>query len=147
LAKVYRKKSNLIDVFGFIEETEIDSRLFDKFYYLIGQEKNKAYFLFLDALKESKKVALCRFILHNRERLAVIKQVNDLLILLQLRYFEEVKSPKELKIKLPSSSKYSSREFKSAKQIIEELSIKFEPQKYKDHYLKNIKEVITKKKK
>jgi DNA end-binding protein Ku len=145
--KIYRKKSSIIDVFGFINEYEIDSRLFDKFYYLVGQEKNKAYFLFLDALKESRKVALCRFILHNKEHLAIIKPLGDLLILLQLRYFEEIKNLKALGVKIPLRSKYNNKEFNSAKKIIEELSISFEPQKYKDPYLKNIKEIIKKKKK
>lgn len=145
-AKIYRKKTNIIEVFGFINEYEVDIRLFDKFYYLIGQEKNKAYFLFLDALKEVEKVALCRFILHNKEHLAVIKQIGELLVLLQLRYFEEIKNPKDLKLKIPSRSKYSNKEYQMAIKLIKELSIRFDPKKYKDPYLKNIKEIIKKKK-
>lgn len=146
-AKIYKKKSNIIEVFGFIDEEKIDSRLFDKFYYLIGQEKNKAYFLFLDALKETKKVALCRFILHNKEHLSIIKEMDELLILFQLHYFEEIIKPKKLIIKPPSRSKYTKKELILAKKLIEELSIRFEPQMYKDPYLKNIKEISHKKKK
>ena len=68
------KKTKSIEIIDFIEEKEIDTIYYEKPYFLEpGKGADKAYILLREALKKSKKVALAKFVLHNREHIAVVK--------------------------------------------------------------------------
>lgn len=140
------KKSKTIEIINFIEEEEIDSVYYVKPYYL-EPDKNaeNTYNLLREALKKSKKVGLAKYVLHNREHLAVVKIHENMLILNELRYQNELLESKDLE--LPSSAKINPKQLAIAIQLIDQLTIPFKPQKYKDTYTEEIKQIIKKKSK
>lgn len=142
--KANPKKTKTIEIVSFVEESEIDSMYYVKPYFL-EPEKNSAnaYSLLRDALKKSKKVGLAKYILRNREHLAVIKIHENMLILNQLRYQNELQEP-ELNI---PATKASAKEIDIAIQLINHLTEPFKPEKYKDSYTEEVKEIIKKKSK
>ena len=143
--KANPKKTKTIEIVSFIEEDEIDSMYYVKPYFL-EPEKNSgnAYNLLREALKKSKKVGLAKYILRNKEHLAVIKFHKNALVLNQLRYGNELQSAQDLAI---PASKPSSKEIDIAIQLIDHLTTPFQPELYKDSYTEEIKQMIKKKSK
>ena len=144
--KANLKKTKSIEIISFIDADEVDSVYYVKPYYL-EPEKNagNAYTLLREALKKSKKVGLARYILHNREHLAVLKVHDNILIINELRYQNELIKAEDLKI--PASNKSNGKELDIAIQLIDQLTSKFTPQKFKDTYSEEIKQIIKQKSK
>ena len=141
-----------IEVVSFINISEIDPYYFEKSYFLQTENKSKAYTLFCEALKKTKKVALAKTIIGTKFYYCILRFENNGIVLTTLYFDEEVNIPKnELK------TKSNEKELNLAIKLIESLSGKFEPEKYKDEYQENIrraiddklegKEIKTKKKK
>lgn len=141
--KINLKKTRTIEIVNFIDEPEVDSIYYVKPYFL-EPDKNgeKAYGLLREALQKSNKVGLAKYVLRNREHLAVIKAHEDMIILNELRYENELVPPKDLKI---PSEKANSKELGMAIQLINQLTVPFNPKKYKDTYTEEVKEVIKQK--
>lgn len=98
-----------------------------------------------EALSESGKVAVVKFVLRNREHLAVLTVHEDALILNQIRYEDEIRSHEGLKI--PKKAKPNPKEMKMALELIDQLTEEFQPKKFKDNYADDLMEVINSKSK
>lgn len=144
--KANLKKTKTIEILNFVEEGEIPTVYYSKPYFLEPEKgAEKAYSLLREALKKSKKVGFARYILHNREHLAVVNVHDDVIILNELRYQNELVRVKDLTI--PAASKLSSKEVDVAMQLIEQLTAPFEPKVYKDTYVEELKQTIKQKSK
>lgn len=138
----YPKKTKTVDIVDFAKETEIDSIYYEKPYYLEPDKgAGKAYALLREALKKSKKVGVAKFVLRNKEHLAVIKPFGKAIVLNQLRFKEEIRKPEGLN--LPESSQARGKEVEMALALIEQLSEPFKPDDYKDTYHQELKKVIA----
>lgn len=141
-AKANLRKSKTIEIVNFVEESEVDPIYYVKPYYL-EPDKNaeKAYSLLRDALKKSKKVGLAKFVLRNKEHIALIKPHENMLIVNELRYQAELLKAEDLK--LPSErEKINSKELDIAIQLIDHLTVSFKPERYKDTYVQEMKKII-----
>lgn len=138
------EKSTSIKILHFIDEEEINTVFYSKPYFL-EPDKNaaNAYILLLEALRESRKVGIAKFVLHHREHLAVIKPFENAIILNELRYAHELKKPSYLDI--PEKVKASPEELDVALKLIDHLTAKFHPLEYKDTYTDEIQKMIEKK--
>lgn len=138
------EKTHLIDIIDFVEETEIDTRYFEKPYYLEPDKSGaKAYALLREALKRSGKVGVASYVLRNRGALGIVKALDDLLVLNQMRYKDEVRSPAELK--LPTDDNLREQEITLALSLIDQLTVKFDPAKYHDAYIEDLRRIIDEK--
>lgn len=139
------KKVKTIEILDFVDQEEIDTIYYVKPYYL-EPDKNasKAYAILREALKKSGKVGLVKYVLRNRENLAVIKVYEDMLVLNELRYENELLQPKDLDLPIPSA-KTNSKEIDMAIKLIEQGTVTFKPEKYKDTYSEEMKTIIKKK--
>lgn len=137
------RKTQLIDVVSFTQESEIDPIYSEKPYYLEPIEgSDKAYVILREALKKSKKVGVAKFVLREREHLGIVKPVGDLLVLDQLRFASEIKTPKGLDI---PEREPSVKEIGMALELINELTEHFKPEKFHDTYQEELQEVIDEK--
>ena len=91
-----------IDMARFVNRDEIDSRYFEKPYYLLpdGDEADEGYTVLRDAFAKTKKVAIGQLIMHGREHLVGITAHKKGLMLLILRYQDELRKP-ELPLRTP----------------------------------------------
>ncbi|MBA3722895.1 MAG: Ku protein [Parachlamydiaceae bacterium] len=138
------RKTKLIDIVDFTYASEIDPILFEKPYYLEpGKGASKAYVILREALKKSKKVAIAKYVLHNREHIGVVMPHDNLLILDQLRYESEIRSPKSLDI--PKEAMTTSKEVTMALKLIEHLTTHFKPKQYHDTYTEELQKIIDEK--
>lgn len=142
--KANLKKTKTIEIINFIKEDEVDSIYYVKPYYLEPDKNSEnAYSILREALKKSKKVGLAKYVLRNREHLAVIKVHDDMIILNELRYENELLRAIDLKI--PPLGKSTRKEINIAVQLIEQLTVPFKPKKFKDTYAEEIKQIIKQK--
>jgi DNA end-binding protein Ku len=130
----------------FLEEDEVDSMYYVKPYFLEpGKNAEKAYGLLREALRKSKKVGLAKYVIKNREHLAVLKVHEDMLVLNELRYQNELLPAQALKV--PPISKANNKEMEMAIQLIDQLTTSFKPQDFKDTYSEELKQIIKQKSK
>jgi DNA end-binding protein Ku len=87
---------------------------------------------------------LSRFVLRNREHLALLMADEKVLYLTQMRFHDELRKPDDLNIPNTNPSK---EEQKMAMQLIEGMSSTFKPEKYKDTYQQTLKKTIEAKSK
>ncbi len=139
-AKANARKTSTIDILGFVDDDEIDSIYYEKPYYLgPGKGGEKAYTVFRAALTEAKKVALGRYVLRNKEKLAVVKPEENILVLNQMRYHDDVRDWRELE---PAEMDVSKDELELAIKLIEQLSRTFNPNDYSDSYKQELMQII-----
>jgi DNA end-binding protein Ku len=91
-------------------------------------------------MQQTKKVAIAKFTIHQREHLCALRPLNDMLVLesmfwhLQLREREVVEK-----------EQIEEEELCVAKELVERLSRKFEPNQYHDEYTEAFKELVQRK--
>jgi len=141
------EKSRAIEVQDFVGLEEIDPIYFDSPYYLGPAEgAARAYSLLAQAMEESGKVAVARFVFRNKEHLAAIRPTDGVLTLTTMRFADEVVSPGELDDVLPEEApKVAKREVEMAEQLIESLTREFDPTAYRDEYREQLLAMIERK--
>jgi DNA end-binding protein Ku len=138
--KAAPEKTKIIEIKEFVDASEIDGIYYEVPYYLEPDKSGgKAYILLRDALQKSGKVGFGSFVMRNKEELALIKPLEDVLILNRIRWAQEIRSPKELNIPAGESKP---AEMKMALELIKQLSGPFEIEKYKDTYSDELLKLI-----
>lgn len=138
------KLTHSIDVLDFVDLGEIPAIFFETPYYLIPKtEAAKSYQVFNKALREENKVGIAKVVIKTKEYLAAIIPYDGGLVLETMLFNHEIKKLNEFE--LPAKKEISEKEIELAKQIINSLSSKFEPEKYKDSYHAKILAIIRKK--
>ena len=149
LAELDPKKTRAIEIQDFVDLDDIDPIYFEQPYYL-GPDKGaeRAYALLVQAMKESRKVAVARFVLRNKEHLAAIRPMDDVLTLATMRFHDEVSSPQDLDGEVfedEKPKKPDKRELEMAKQLIESLTSDFKPGQYRDEYREELLDLLERK--
>jgi len=131
-----------IDMVRFVDEDEIDSRYWEKPYYLVpdGDEADEGYAIMQRALAETRKVAIGQLIMHGRQHLVGIKSLKGGLILSILRYANELHDPKPYFENI--NAELNPEAVGLAKELVEAESGKFEPQKIPDKYAETLRELL-----
>ncbi|KRD10286.1 Ku protein [Flavobacterium sp. Root901] len=137
-------KTKTIDIESFAFEKEIESIYYEQPYYLEPDKgAMNAYGLLRDALQASGKVGVTRFVLRNKESLAILKPYKNVIVLNRIRFEQEIRSTDELK--LPPVSKKATKEMDMAEKLIDQLTEKFDITGFKDEYTAKLLNIIKKK--
>lgn len=135
------RKTQTIEIVTFVDAPEVDYKLYEKPYYLEPiKGAAKAYALLRDALARSGKVGVGRFVLRNREALGTIRPEGEVIVLNQMRYANELKSPDELT--LPPIGETPEKELDMAVSLIDTLSGEWHPEQYHDTYVEDLQRII-----
>lgn len=137
-------KTKTIDIQSFALETEIDSIYYEQPYYL-QPEKNatKAYGLLREALVASGKVGVTNFVMRNKDSLAILKPYKNIILLNKIRFEQEIRDTKDLKI--PKKATTTAKEMEMASKLIDQLTEKFDISSYKDEYTAKLLKIIKNK--
>ena len=142
--RVDLEATQTVDIQDFVEQEEIDPIFFYKPYYLEPQKGgDKAYALLRDALKDSGKVGIAKVVIKTREYLAGVKPEDGVLVLELMHFADELADPGKLNV--PKKTEVGKREMNMAKSLIDSMSSKWNPEKYKDDYREALMEVIEEK--
>lgn len=139
------EKSKILSIDQFVKEVEVDSVYFENPYFLEPQKNGEnAYRLLLKALSETKMVGVGTFVLRESQAIGMIRPYNnEVLILNRLRFEQEIRDYKDLKI--PEKKAPKPAELKMAVSLIEQLSQEFDPSMYKDTYSEELMKIIKQK--
>jgi DNA end-binding protein Ku len=141
-------RSRAMEVETFVDLDEIDPIYFDKTYYLgpKGEENKKTYALLRDALAQTNRAAVARFVMRGKEYLGAIRADGDLLVLETLFFADEIRDPRDQIDDLPGRVQLRPQELKMAKQLIDSMSGDWRPKDYRDTFTDRVNELIDAKK-
>ncbi len=137
--------SKLIDIAEFVPLDKVDPIYFERTYYL-GPDKGgeKAYRLLAEAMTQSERVALAKFVMRGKESLVLVRAAQGGLMLHTMYFADEVRSFAE--IDKGESAKIKDGELALAQQLIDGLSnAEFEPDRYADDYRQRVLDLIESK--
>lgn len=144
LKKVNEERA--VEIIDFVKIEEIDPIYFNKSYYMSPNEGGiKAYSLLRAALQDSKKVGLAKIVIRAKEQLAVIRVVENTLLMETIHYPDEVRSVADVP-NVPTAENVTKKELDTAIMLIDQLTTEFEPGKYTDDYRTALLELIESKK-
>ncbi len=130
------KKTKAIEVEAFVDLDDIDPIYFVQPYYL-GPEQGaeRAYGLLVKAMADERKVAVSRFVLRNKEHLAALRPMGDVLTLTTMRFADEIVPAAELEGVVPEElEKPKPKELQMAKQLVGSLTSDFDADEFHDEY-------------
>jgi|SRR5947209_8315829 len=142
--RVDLEATQTVDILDFVDLDDIDPIYFYKPYYLEPQKGgDKAYTLLRDSLKQKKKVGIAKVVIKTREYLAGVKPDDGALVLELMHFADELVDTGKLNI--PKKAEVGKRELHMATALIDSMSAKWDPEKYKDDYRQALMHVIEEK--
>jgi DNA end-binding protein Ku len=145
LKKIAPATATTMEILQFVASDDVDPLLFQSSYYVAPEEKiSKPYALFMSALTETKRAAIAKIAMHNREHVVLIRPADGGLVLHTLYYEDELH--KANKPEAPKT-KFSAKELDMAKSLVQRLSAKFKLGEFHDDYRENVERLIEEKKK
>ncbi|MGW0469307.1 non-homologous end joining protein Ku [Streptomyces sp. NPDC003027] len=105
LASLPLPTAKTIEIVSFVPASEIDPLQMDAAYYIApnGVPAAKPYTLLREALKRSDKVAVAKFALRGRERLGMLRVVDDVIAMHGLLWPDEIRAPEGVAPETPVS--------------------------------------------
>ncbi|MBQ3494882.1 MAG: Ku protein [Clostridia bacterium] len=138
--KLKTPKDKNITIEKFVDVKEVDPIYYDKAYYVKPGGADKAYNVLLKAMQEQNKVAIAKTVLGTKETLILIRAIDGKMIVFTLYFKSEIQ-----KAPANEASKITKKELDLAKNLINQMTGKFEPEKYKDEYYEKVKKAIKRK--
>lgn len=138
------KASQMIEIEDFVEFDQIDLMFFEKPYYLVPQKNGtKGYFLLVEALGRTNKVAVGKIVIRTKQHLCLVMSKDGFLVMEMLRFAHEVLQTDEAeylnKVEVP---KFSAKELKMAEELIAGMTVDWDPNQYQDTYEKDVMRII-----
>ncbi len=134
--------SRLIEVHEFVGTEQIDPVFLERVYYLEPDVHLKGYNALAGALKEMDVTGICTWTMRKRSYLGALQAGGKTLRLSTLRFADEVVPAESLELeRIPLSEK----ELKIGDDLINQLTVPFQPQKFENEHQKKLNNLIAKK--
>lgn len=136
-----------VEVEAFVDIAEIGPQYFEKPYVLVPDRKSeKGYVLLRETLATTGRAGIARVVIRTREYLSAVLPRGDALVLMLLRFPQELVEPDEYR--LPSGGlqdyRIARRELDMAAQLVESMTVPWSTDDYKDDYRERLHAVIEK---
>jgi DNA end-binding protein Ku len=134
-------KTRTIDIIDFVKSDEIDDRFFETPYYLVpAKGGERAYALLREAIRESKRTGVAKFILRDAQHLAAVEVIEDAIVLSVMRFADELVD--EEQFEFPTGKEVRPQELQMAKALVNSLAADWDPSKYTDQYRENLMRIV-----
>ena len=131
------KATQTIDIRAFVGDDEIAPEYFETPYYLAPDKRGqKVYALLRETLKSTHRVAVAQVVIRTTQHLAAVIPSGRALMLMTLRYQDELRPMKDLDLP-PESLKaagVSPKEIDLAKRLVGDMAEHWNPSEFKDTY-------------
>lgn len=137
-----------VDIIAFVDGSAISPIYFAKPYYLVPLKTGRrAYALLREVMKKTGRVAIAKVVIRTRQHLAALIVQGPLLILNLLRFANELREASgfDLPEVGPKHAEFSPQEMKMAQHLVEMMASEWNPEKYRDEYREDLRELIDKK--
>jgi len=150
LAAAAPRRSRTIDIEAFVDVEDVDPIFYDHPYVVLPAGEadgiQRAYRLLLEVMGRTERAALGRFVMRTKEHLALIRAVDERLVLTTLLWHDEVRPAEDV----PSPTKKDKpkpKQVEQAVELIETLSCPWDPSRYEDRHEKRLKAILRRKEK
>ena len=136
-----------VEIEAFVDADSIDVRFYEKPYVLVpGKKAEKGYVLLRETLRKAKKIGVARVVIRTREYLSAVMPLGDALVLILMRYPQELVDPSEYKLPEGKAGDYriSAKELEMATQLVDSMAAKWNPGDYHDEFRERLAEIIRK---
>ncbi|MCU1278655.1 MAG: Ku protein [bacterium] len=131
---------------NFVALEDVDPIYYDRAYYIAPDSSPKAYALLHETLAKTGKVAVARVLLRTRSHLALVRVLEDHLVLETMYYNAEIVDASEIPgVQKGKAAHVDRKQLEVAEQLVESMTTEWQPERYKDEYSERVKEVIEKK--
>jgi DNA end-binding protein Ku len=135
------EKTRTIDIIDFVKSEEIDDRYFETPYYVTpATGGDRAYALLREAIRESGRVGIAKFILRDTQHLAAVEVIEDAIVLSVMRFADELVD--ESQLSFPPAKDIRKAELDMAKALVNSLAAEWDASKYTDEYRANLMRII-----
>lgn len=135
------ERSRAIDIQQFVDLDQVDPLYFDASYYAVPtREHARSFGLLVDAMRRTKRMALCWIVLRRKRHLAGLRPHGSLLVLSTMLFADEIVSPSEVEPRTPTD--LTAREREMAALLTSTLAGPFEPERYRDEYRERVLALI-----
>ncbi len=140
------KASQTLDIESFTEAEQITPEYYDTPYYLSpAKGGERVYALLRETLRKSGKVGVGSFVMRGRQHLCLITAAERVLMLITLRFADEIRSLEDVSVPSATQAKISAREVAMAEKLVEQMSAPWHPEKHHDTYREDLMERIQEK--
>ncbi|HYX12201.1 MAG TPA: Ku protein, partial [Candidatus Acidoferrum sp.] len=140
------KKTKTIEISDFVGLDEIDPIFYDHPYYLAPAAGGaKPYRLLYEAMVESRKVAIAKVVIRQKENLVAIRPMEGGVLGMSTMIFADEVVPADRIDDLPGDVETKDQEVEMARMLIDSLAADFEPEKYQDTYREDVIALIERK--
>ena len=136
-----------VEIEAFVDADAIDIRFFEKPYVLVpGKKAEKGYVLLRETLRKAKKIGVARVVIRTREYISAVMPLGDALVLMLMRYPQELVDPSEYNIPEGKAGDFriSAKELEMATQLVDSMAAKWNPDDYHDEFRERLAEIIRK---
>jgi DNA end-binding protein Ku len=144
-AEANPKSTHQIDILDFVELSEIDPHYVDKPYVVVPEKYGKkSYALLREVLKRSGRAGIAKLVLRTRQHLCAVVPHGKALSLLILRFADELRGTGDLELPEENLKKLgiTSKELEMAEKLVAGMVDKWQPEKYRDDYRKDLLALI-----
>ena len=135
------EKTRAVDIIDFVKAEEIDDRYFETPYYLVpAKGGERAYGLLREAIRESGRIGIAKFILRDAQHLAAVEVIENAIVLTMMRFADELVDVGQFEF--PGNEGVRKPELDMAKALVNSLAAEWEPAKYTDEYRENLLRII-----
>ena len=144
----YPKTTQTIEIESFVPVSEIPMMFLERPYYIAPDKKaGKVYALLRETLQETQQAGIARVVIQTKQHLAVLAPSGAGMVLNLLRWGEDVRSQEDLGLP-PAGAKaagISDRELAMAKQLVKDMSGKWDPHQFNDSFKEKIMALVERK--
>ena len=144
LSALDARATKTIEIEQFVDLSEIDPIMYDAPYNVVPDPSTpKPYALLLEAMEQSGKVAIARFVMRTKEHICALRPLDGRLVLSTMVYPDEVNDPAEYEaLEAVAEVTVSDKERKVAEALIESLTEPFDAAEYRDEYREKVLDLI-----
>jgi DNA end-binding protein Ku len=139
--------THTVDIEAFVDLADIDPIYYDSPYYVAPvKAAEKPYALLVAAMEEQQKVAIARFVMRTKQYLAALRPKDGKLLISTMVYADEIVPAEEIgEFDGLDAIKVSDKELAMAKQLVDSLSVDFDPNEFRDDYRDKVLALIERK--
>jgi DNA end-binding protein Ku len=124
-----------VDIQDFVDLDEIDPMYFYKPYFLEPQKGgDQSLRPTSRGSRDGKRVGIAKVVIKTRQYLAGVKALNNVLVLELMHFADELSDAGNASC--PKKTEIGKREKEMAKALVDQMSSKWDPEKYHDDYRK-----------
>ena len=145
-ANVQQAKS--VEISTFVDAKSIPPQYFETPYYLVpGERGQKVYALLRETMRATGKVGVGQVVIRTTHHLAAVIPVGEALMMITLRYANELRAEKEFDFPPTSlkSAGVTPKELDLAKKLIEDMAGEWNPKEFEDTYNEDLLQRIEEK--